>query len=412
MFTISKENKNLNGIITIPSSKSESNRILIIKELSNYNFKINNLSNSDDTIILQNILNNKNNNNNVFDVGAAGTTMRFLTSYFSILSGERILTGSNRMKSRPIKILVDALNSIGANISYIEKDGYPPIKIKGNPNITGKIQIDSTISSQYITSLILIAPILKNGLVLEFKNNKVSESYITMTLDIIKKFGINYILNNNILEIQNQKYKKIDEYTIEGDWSSVSYWYSFAALSNNCNLIINGLKYPSLQGDSIISKIFESFGVKTEFIETGIKLIKTDNITKEFNFDFINCPDLAQTVIVIMSCLGISGKLTGLKTLKIKETNRIFALKNELLKFGINCNIIDDSIYIDNPKIKYSIDNIETYEDHRMAMSFSVLSMIFSNIKIKNPLVVSKSYPSFYSDLEKCGFIVKQNDKI
>jgi 3-phosphoshikimate 1-carboxyvinyltransferase len=404
-------NKEVSGSIFLTYSKSISNRVLIIKALSKNKFNIYNLSNSEDTKILDNFLKNQ---DKIIDVDNAGTVARFLTSYLSIQDGkEFILKGSKRMSERPIKELVDVLKSLGAEIKYLKKEGFLPLNIKGKNLKGGSIQILGNISSQFISSLILIAPILENGLKIKINSKIVSETYINMTLEIIKYFGIKYKFENNIIEINKQDYISKDFY-VEGDWSSASYFFSIASFSNNCNLEINNLSLNNLQGDSIILKISEEFGLKNEYKNNILKISKDKDYIKNdnFYFDFKNYPDIAQTVAVM--CLNKKGysKLTGLKTLKIKETDRIKAICNELSKLGIKIIYDNDKIEIFSGNInninKEQTIEFETYNDHRMAMSLVPLSLLLNSIVIKNPDVVGKSYPNFWNDLKKIGFIIKE----
>lgn len=402
---IKRKSKSLDGTITLPSSKSESNRLLIIKALTEDPFLIENLSTSDDTQILKKILDKNKNGETNFDVGPAGTTMRFLAAYFSTLEGERVLTGSDRMKRRPIKILVDSLKTLGAKIKYLESEGFPPISIEGTSNLSDYIEIDSSISSQYISALLLIAPTLPDGLTIKILNQGVSQSYIDMTLHILKKYGIKYEYENSEIKIKYQKYKAVD-YQVDADWSAASYWYSISALSRNSNLRINRLSQHSVQGDRITANIFKWFGVKTEFLGKDVILKKHPGfVTNSFDFDFSNCPDIAQTVAITMAGLKITGKLSGLSTLAIKETDRIDALCKELSKIGVVVNSGSDFIQLkkfNNPKNT----SFYTYDDHRMAMSLAPLACIFPSIILNDYDVVSKSYPDFYKHLSDNGFSI------
>ncbi|WGH27702.1 MAG: 3-phosphoshikimate 1-carboxyvinyltransferase [Candidatus Shikimatogenerans bostrichidophilus] len=394
--------------INISGSKSESNRLLVIKKLFN-NIKLINLSNSNDTKIMINSLNNENKKINIKD---AGTVMRFLISYFSITNEKKILTGSKRMKDRPIFYLVESLKKIGAKIKYLKKRGYPPIEIIGNKIKKNKIYIKSNISSQYITSLILIAPKLKNGLKIYLSNKKISFSYIKMTINILKKLKFNIKYKNNIIIINNKKKIKKIKYYIESDWSSASYFYSIITLINNIKLKLKYFKKKSLQGDSIIVKIYKKyFGIKTKFKKNKILIYKKKKFKypKYLKLNLESTPDIAQTIILTCSVLKIKCSLKGLQTLKIKETDRLKALKKELKKIGIITKINNKSIKI----IKFIKNNnkkilIKTYKDHRMAMAFSILAINNKNLIIENPNTVNKSYPNFWKDLKKIGFKYKK----
>ena len=400
-----KFHKALKNIIRLNSSKSESNRALIIKYLSEEIIKIKNLSNANDTILLKNLL--LKNSSSIWDVEDAGTTMRFLTSYIAINKKNIILTGSKRMKKRPISILVESLKSIGCKIEYIEKDGYPPIII--NEKISQKnnyIEIKGNISSQYISSILMIAPKLKKGISLKILEPFYSKPYVMMTLKLMKKFGISNKFENNIITVKNQKYKE-GTYTVEADWSAASYWYSIVAINKNINnLKLKGLRKDSLQGDQIISEIMISFGVSTKYVKDGIILNKNKTHISYQEIDFKNCPDLAQSILVIASKKKINLKIIGVESLKIKETNRLLAMKTELKKIGINFYNNKNEWFLDTSKYKLSDKiSISTYKDHRMAMAFSPLASE-CDLTIQDPDVVNKSYPNFWKDLKNVGYKV------
>lgn len=421
-YRVSHPSKILKGTIELTASKSESNRALIIQALCEDAFEIKNLAAAEDTRVLKEILTKVKANTSteikMYDVGAAGTTMRFLTAYLATKKGVNcILTGSERMQNRPIKILVDALRDLGAKIGYVEKEGYPPLMIKGNDLEGGEVLIDGSVSSQYISALMLISTEFKNGLTIKFKGEVTSIPYINMTQKMMMEFGVNSIWEgvSKTITIKKQKYqlgnKKDFIYNIEGDWSSASYWYSIAAFSKEVNFEIKGLNHPgsSLQGDAAIADIFlNEFGIKTKNIEGGICLIKEETKVKPFEFDFSDCPDIAQTVAVVVGALGIPSTFTGLHTLRIKETDRTLALKNELAKIGVDVEIVnDDMIKIKSKKIVLQSSPIATYEDHRMAMAFAPLAMVQDSITIEHPEVVKKSYPDFWKDLQKLGFVIE-----
>ena len=384
--------------IVIPGSKSESNRLLILRSLFK-NLSLENISNSDDTNYLLNALSSKSSS---IDIGHAGTAMRFLTSYFSLTTKKEIeLRGSQRMHNRPIKILVDSLREIGATIHYLEKEGYPPLLIKPSELISKNLIIDSSTSSQYISSLLLIAPKISGGLKIQLIGRETSKPYIDMTISLLKKIGVEVTIKDNqicVYELQKIESKK---HYIESDWSSASYFYSVVALAKiGYSLKLSKFSFKSLQGDSKVANIYKSFGVKTTYLDNIVILKKIESNTDKFSFDLTSNPDLAQTICVTCLGLGIKCNLTGIHTLKIKETDRLIALKKELSKFNLKVKITDDSISFDNVNLLKSKVVIETYDDHIMAMSFAFLSTKVKII-IKNPEVVSKSYKSFWSDLER-----------
>ena len=384
--------------IVIPGSKSESNRLLILSSLFK-KLSLENISNSDDTNYLLKALSSK---SSTIDIGHAGTAMRFLTSYFSLTTKKEIvLRGSQRMHNRPIKILVDSLREIGASIHYIDKEGYPPLLIKPSELISKNLITDSSTSSQYISSLLLIAPKISGGLKIQLTGRETSKPYIDMTISLLKKIGVEITKAQNqisVFELQKIESKK---HYIESDWSSASYFYSVVALAKiGYTLKLSKFSFKSLQGDSKVADIYKSFGVKTTYKDDLVILEKIESNTDKFSFDLTSNPDLAQTICVTCLGLGIKCNLTGLHTLKIKETDRLLALKKELSKFNLKVIITDDSISFDNVDFLKPNVVIETYDDHRMAMSFACLATKVKII-IKDPEVVSKSYSSFWSDLEK-----------
>ena len=370
--------------IDLPASKSISNRLLIIQALCKQEFEITNLSNSNDTKALHKALKAT---TTTIDVGAAGTSFRFLTAYLSTLVGDRfILTGSNRMKERPIKELVDALLKLGAEIEYLEKTGFPPLEISGTDISEKKVNIDGKISSQFISALLLIAPTLKNGIKLKISGEIVSKPYIIMTLKLMEEFGISHTWKENTIEIKPQKYSS-KNYSIEADWSAASFWYEIASLSNSCNITLNGLTENSIQGDRKVMELFENLGVQTKFKNGSIILTKKEekDISKEINL--INTPDLYQPLECTLFSKNLTTKFLGLQTLKDKESNRIKAVEKELL------NLV-------------TTKEITTYKDHRMAMSFAPLCLKYDTLQINDVEVVDKSYPNFWNDLKKGGFII------
>ncbi len=390
--------------LIITGSKSESYRLLLLQALYP-NIDIANLSNSDDSVLMQRALAYK---EDVIDIHHAGTAMRFLTAYFSIQEGrEIVLTGSSRMKERPIKILVDALKDLGADIEYLENKGFPPLKIKGKRLSDSKVTLKANVSSQYISALLLIASKLEHGLELTLDGKITSVPYIEMTLDLLNQIGIETNFDANVIKVkpfsQNLTSKTI---IVESDWSSASYFYSIAALSDlNTEIALTTYKKKSLQGDSVLANIYEAFGVETHFETNSIRLRKSAIVDNKasIKLDLSNAPDIAQTIAVTAFGLGLECELTGLHTLKIKETDRLVALKTELEKLGAEVNITDASLHL---QVSNSIGRdvaIATYNDHRMAMAFAPLGLKTSLI-INNAEVVSKSYPQFWEDLSSLGF--------
>ena len=414
-YRISHPTKKLSGSIQLTASKSESNRALIIRALCEDPFEIKNLATANDTEVLSAVLELVKNPKDfpvAHDIGAAGTTMRFLTAYFSALPGTHVLTGSERMKKRPIGILVDALRQLGANITYMENEGFPPLQIEGKILKGGEVEIDGNVSSQFISALLLIVPVLQNGLVIRFKGEITSRPYINMTLKMLEEFGVYGVWQENSISVSKQNYHTSEDdyvYLIDGDWSAASYWYAFAALAEEADFTIKGLHHPSLQGDAILADVFTFFGVKTEFTEEGVHLSKMRVKDEHFGFDFSDCPDIAQTAALVVSGLNIPAYFNGLHTLRIKETDRIEALVAELAKVGVKAEIRNENaIRIGPAAALIQPASIATYDDHRMAMSFATLAMKLDSIVIEHPEVVKKSYPSFWEDLKKVGFIVEE----
>jgi 3-phosphoshikimate 1-carboxyvinyltransferase len=394
---------NLIPEITITGSKSESNRLLLLQALYP-EISIENLSNSDDSKLLQRALQSK---ENIIDIHHAGTAMRFLTAYFSIQEGrDIILTGSNRMQERPIQILVEALQQLGADISYEKKHGFPPLKIKGRLLTKSKVTLNANVSSQYISALLLIAPKLKNGLELTLKGKTTSIPYIKMTLSLLNQIGVKTSFKNNVVKVNYLEniFPLGIKGLVESDWSSASYYYSIVALSKiGTEIKLTSYKQNSLQGDSVLTEIYKEFGLQTVFENNSITLKKINQDSKSKTFDLSNAPDIAQTIVVTCFGLGIECFLTGLHTLKIKETDRLLALKTEIEKLGGNIKITEDTLQLSASKaIKEDIE-ITTYNDHRMAMSFAPLALK-TTIVIKDANVVSKSYPDFWNDLKTLGF--------
>ena len=391
--------------IYLNSSKSESNRLLIIKALSEKEITIKNLSKANDSVLLKNLLESE--NLVVWDAQDAGTSFRFLTSFLAIKKEHVVLSGTERMKQRPVKVLVDALNKIGAEILYLENEGFPPIYVKGKINqVKNKLDIPGDISSQYISSLLLIAPLLEKGIEINIEEPFYSRPYVNMTLNLMNSFGIKSAVKGNKISIKNQEFSS-GSYIVESDWSAASYWYSILSISDNINnLTLQGLKKKSNQGDSVISELMKSFGVNTQYKEDGIVLTKIKFDTEEIELDFRDCPDLAQTILVVAAYHKIKLKVSGVESLKIKETDRLLAMKNELKKIG--CDFYEEDNYWVLEKRSREIDDelpIDTYKDHRMAMAFAPLASKKSII-INDPDVVVKSYPTYWEDLKKVGFII------
>ncbi len=391
--------------IYLNSSKSESNRLLIIKALSEKEITIKNLSKANDSVLLKNLLESE--NLVVWDAQDAGTSFRFLTSFLAIKKEHVVLSGTERMNQRPVKVLVDALNKIGAEILYLENEGFPPIYVKRKINqVKNKLDIPGDISSQYISSLLLIAPLLEKGIEINIEEPFYSRPYVNMTLNLMNSFGIKSEVEGNKISIKNQEFSS-GSYIVESDWSAASYWYSILSISDNINnLTLKGLKKKSNQGDSVISELMKSFGVNTQYKEDGIVLTKIKFDTEEIKLDFRDCPDLTQTILVVAAYHKLKLKVSGVESLKIKETDRLLAMKNELKKIG--CDFYEEDNYWVLEKRSREIDDelaIDTYKDHRMAMAFAPLASKKSII-INDPEVVVKSYPTYWEDLKKVGFII------
>ena len=395
-----------NGKIKITGSKSETNRLLFLQSLFP-NFKIQNKSNSDDSSIMQAALKST---SDFIDINHAGTAMRFLTSYFSQLEGrEVILTGSERMQQRPIKILVDALRSLGASIEYEKKQGYPPLRIKGKKLDGGTISLPADISSQYISSLIMLGAVLKAGIELNLKGTITSMPYINMTLDLLKRLGIKTEFKGHRILVKNTSKSKNTTQVVESDWSSASYFFSIAALSDKAKIYLSNYKSNSLQGDSILRIIYKQLGVNSYF-EGNNLILEKENISspKSIKWDLSNAPDIAQTIAVSCYGLGVACDLEGLHTLKIKETDRLVALDTELSKLGAKISVTNKSLHLASDQDFQKGITISTYNDHRMAMAFAPLALKIP-LSVKKAEVVSKSYPSFWEDLNSLNFKI---DKI
>ena len=393
----------------MPASKSISNRALIINALAESNCIPDNLSDCDDTRVMIKALTQ---DEETIDIMAAGTAMRFLTAYLSVTPGERIITGTTRMQQRPIQILVNALRELGAEINYINNEGFPPLRIKGTELKGNEITLKGNVSSQYISALLMIAPALKNGLVLHLSGEIISRPYINLTLQLMQDFGAKAAwTSSDSISVAPQPYTSIP-FTVESDWSAASYWYQIAALSPKTEIELLGLFRNSYQGDSRGAEVFSRLGITTEFTTKGVKLKKTGKAPKRLEEDFIDIPDLAQTFVVTCALMNIPFRFTGLQSLKIKETDRIAALRNELKKLGYLIEEENDSVLMWNGERCKPEETpvIATYEDHRMAMAFAPAIICHPTMQIADPQVVTKSYPGYWKDLKQAGFQIINED--
>jgi 3-phosphoshikimate 1-carboxyvinyltransferase len=407
-YRLEKDHLDLTGRIRLPASKSISNRLLILNALAKTPGTMRNLSESDDTKVLMHALDQP---SELIDIGHAGTAMRFLTAFLSIREGNHILTGSERMQNRPIKELVDALHSLDAAISYAGREGYPPLSIQGKSLEGGEIAIDSSISSQYISALMMIGPVLRKGLKLHLQKEMVSSSYIRLTRDIMLELGVPVVFSGDTIQIPHQEITGRD-ILVEADWSAASYWYAMAALAERVELEIVGLFAESYQGDAVLPELFLGLGVETEYIPGGIRLKKAERTIRELSFDFRENPDLVQTLVVLCGLLDIPFQFSGTQTLKIKETDRMLALGQEMVRLGILLEVDQNGHWIrwdGNSRVgQESAPAILTYQDHRMAMAFAPAAMKLPGLIIEDPLVVHKSYPRFWDDLEAVGFTFRE----
>jgi len=404
---ISHPTQNLRGSITLPASKSESNRALIIEALSEGGgSQLQNLSEANDTQVITRLLKSTGSELNAED---AGTVMRFMTAYLAVTGQHKTLTGTPRMLQRPIGILVDALRQLGAQINYLGQEGYPPLTFNGfdkKHEYPALLKVRGDISSQYISALLMVAPLFPTGLTLELQGKIGSRPYIEMTLALMRHFGAASTFAGNTITVPAQKYGSAI-YTIESDWSGASYWYSMVALAREAEVELKGLRQHSFQGDSAIADIMLNMGVATTFTSQGVLLSKT-NTNQTFTYDFSDCPDLAQTVAVVCAAKGIAAEMTGLESLRIKETDRIAALQNELRKIGGDLEDKGNGLFKVKPGIAISGRPVfETYEDHRMAMAFAPLGLL-TQIQINESQVVRKSYPRYWENLATMGFNLEQ----
>ena len=398
----------ITATIQLPSSKSISNRALIINALGNGTYKPENLSDCDDTIVMIRAL-DQNLPHDTIDIMAAGTAMRFLTAYLSVTPGSRIITGTQRMQQRPIQLLVDALRELGADIEYVNNEGFPPLRIHGRELKKDHICLPGNVSSQYISALLMIGPSLKNGLKVTLTGNVISKPYINLTIQLMSDFGAQVSwTNDHELQVAPQPYRSIPYY-IESDWSAASYWYQMAALSQEATVTLPGLFEKSYQGDSKVADIFRSLGIETIFGDKTVTLKKTGTCVRRLDYDFINQPDLAQTFVVTCALMNIPFRFSGLQSLKIKETDRMAALICEMKKLGYVLQESEGSVLSwEGERCEPTGEAIDTYEDHRMAMAFAPAALVLPELFINNPQVVSKSYPHYWEDLQKAGFIIKE----
>lgn len=400
----------INTTINLPASKSISNRALILHALSGGKTLPDNLSDCDDTEVIIKALETM---PETIDIKAAGTAMRFMTAYLSVTPGEHTITGTERMKHRPIRVLVDALRSLGADIEYVGEEDYPPLHINGHSLEGGLLAIPGDVSSQYISALLMIGPTMKNGLTLMLTGDIVSRPYIDLTLHVMHEFGISIDWTNvDTIHVDHQPYHE-QEYTIENDWSAASYWYEILSMldDRDSEITLPGLKDGTRQGDSAVRYLFSMLGVKTAFNGDGnVVLTRHHRTLPRLDYNFINQPDLAQTLVVTCTILGIPFHFTGLGSLKIKETDRIEALKTEMRKLGYELNDTNDTeLSWDGKRCEPQANpSIDTYEDHRMAMAFAPAAIKLGEIKINNPEVVTKSYPHYWDDLRSAGFTIEQ----
>ena len=422
MRCISNHHTFIDCKVTLPFSKSIINRLLVIHHLSGGKATDSSLTDSSDTVVMQELLLKINANLNSdeiteINVGNAGTVMRFLIVVLAVTPGSWLITGTERMQQRPVKPLTDALLSLGADLTFTKVPGYPPLRINGNSNLKGgTVQLNAGISSQFISALMMLGPVLKGGIEIELLGDIISGSYIRMTQSLIQKVGADVNFVGNKVKIEEGKYNEFNfSSVVEPDWSAAAFWYQVVVFANDAHVVLKDLQDESVQGDSILPVIFKNLGVKSEFTEVGLMLTKDgQHAVREFDYDFTECPDLAQAVIVTCAALGIKGQFTGLKTLRVKETDRIEALRNELTKLGYGVDVVDDQITL-NGTIFTNAHNhnpivVKCYDDHRVAMSFATLALLREDICIEEPEVVKKSYPGFWKDMEMAGIMLKDAD--
>ena len=398
----------LRTTVQLPASKSISNRVVILNALSLNTRSVENLSDCEDTQV---IIDAFNSDSNTFDVKGSGTAMRFLTAFLAGMEGEWIIKGSSRMHERPIHPLVETLTALGAEITYLQREGYPPLKIKGKKLKGGEVYLSGNISSQFTSALLMLAPTMDNGLVIHIEKKIVSKPYILLTMKMMEEYGVHAKWDENDIIVKRQQYHPAT-IKVEADWSAASYWYEIAALMPEAEIKLLGLHKNSWQGDSNIVSLFADLGVSTEFNEEGITLRKSKQSTKKFFHNFIDEPDLTQTFAATCCFLNTPFLFSGLHNLKVKETDRIKALQNELGKLGYALQEIESGMldWTKDEKVAQTSSVIDTYDDHRMAMSFAPGCIPFGEITIKNPLVVQKSYPNFWTDLRNAGFTIEEID--
>lgn len=413
VITVRKPGRMLKGTIHLPSSKSISNRLLVIRSLTDRSFRISNLSDSEDTkrlsVLLDSIEKNIGSDKEIIlDTANAGTVMRFLVGLVTTHPGKWILTGDERMKQRPVRELVSILRQMGASIEYLKNDGFPPVRITGGKLQGGHFRMDPGVSSQYISSLLMLAPEIRGGATIELTGKPVSYPYVEMTIRLMSDLGVMVQQDGNILKIPQNKYVPAD-YLVENDWSAAAFWYEAAALSEEADLLLAGLTKESLQGDKVVADLFRIFGVRTEYEKKGVRLTKTSVKTEFSGYDFSGCPDLAPAVITACGAMKLDGCFTGLESLRFKESDRIQALQNELGKLNIRLQSDQQNgkiaVMLRSSMLK-SLSGIrfQTYDDHRMAMAFAVLAIHLGEVEIESPEVISKSYPGFWNDLRLAGF--------
>lgn len=396
--------------ITLPGSKSISNRVVLLNHITRSGAEIHNLSDSEDTKVLVRALQMIGSTDHAtLDIGQAGTDMRFLTAYLSTVPGTWILTGSQRMKKRPVAPLVNALVQLGASIEYLEEEGFPPLKVTGSRLRGGEVSVDPTVSSQFVSALLLISPLLPEPLTLNLTGKAVSRPYISMTLGLLRLYGYSSIASPEQITVSPAARKrKLRSFDVESDWSAASYFYSICALSDDSSLELRNLKRKSLQADAAVARIYRRLGVQTTYRADSVLIAKKGIVPRIVEFDFSDCPDIAQTVMVTCFGLGIEGRFTGLATLRIKETDRLEAMRHELEKLGAEVELSDQKMIIRKSagNVIKGFPQIETYDDHRMAMSFAPLVVKTGRLFITEPDVVAKSYPGFWQDLQALGFTV------
>ena len=402
-ITILKKASLQGNVRSLPSSKSLSNRALIINALTQNRGVVENLSTARDTQLMQSLLNTP---DGVIDVMDAGTTMRFLTAYFAVTGQSKLLTGTDRMKERPLHLLVNALRKLGVTIDYVEKEGFPPIEINGFPKqLTNHIKIRGDVSSQFISALMMVGPRLPLGLVIELEGKVGSLPYLMMTAELMSQFGVKPEIAGQQIKVPFAQYKPTT-YIVEPDWSAASYWFAFTALAETADILLPKVSSHALQGDRVIVEIMNLLGVKSNFDKEGLRLTKVNRDSGPFVWDFLNCPDLAQTVLPVCAAKNIQGEFTGLESLRIKETDRIAALQTELAKVGATLSEAKGRWKLVPGRSPSAKPVFQTYHDHRMAMGLAPLATIM-DISIEAPEVVRKSYPTFWDDMKDFGFTIQ-----